>query len=152
MKTDRHSGKKMVFCSPGIIGAFLVGVLAAMGVFSVDGLAQDPQAQRIILMEAVVCEDVRELRPVNPAIVFPIGTGSIACFTRFDVLSGETFIRHRWYRRDELVTEQQLVLKSPQWSTFSRIQLREFDKGPWRIEIVDSDNRVLTILRFSVTE
>lgn len=147
MKPDAHHGKKFSLRLFGIA----VLLLAAAGPFS-SGFARDTQADRAILKEAVVCEVVRDFRPVNPAITFSIEKGSITCFTRFAFISSETFISHRWYRKDKLVTEQQLVVKPPQWSTYSSIQLREFDKGPWRVDIVDPNNRVLTILRFSVTE
>jgi hypothetical protein len=45
-----------------------------------------------------------------------------------------------------------LTLKPPRWSTFSSIQLREADKGPWRVEIVDEKDRLHKTLRFSITD
>ena len=59
---------------------------------------------------------------------------------------------HKWYRRGELITTKRLTLKPPRWSTYSSIQLREADKGPWRVEIWDDYNHLLDTLRFSVTE
>lgn len=147
MKTyDRH-GNNMYFCLV-CIGIFLLTIMAPFS----SGFAQNPQKQILSLEQAVVCENIKDFRPVNPGLTFSIENGSIICFTRFAVISEETFIWHRWYRKGELVTEKQLVLKPPQWSTYSLIQLREFDKGPWRVDIVDANDQVITILRFSVTE
>jgi hypothetical protein len=53
---------------------------------------------------------------------------------------------------DKLSTKKKLVLKPPRWSTFSSIQLREADKGPWRVEITDDDENILRILRFSIVD
>ncbi|NNG08274.1 MAG: DUF2914 domain-containing protein, partial [Desulfobacteraceae bacterium] len=36
--------------------------------------------------------------------------------------------------------------------TFSRIGLRNGEKGPWRVEITDEDGNIFGILRFSVTD
>jgi hypothetical protein len=124
---------------------------AAAALFS-PASAQELPSQGLSLEEAVICEAIRDLRPVNPAIAFPIETGRILCFTRFAAIDEETFVLHRWYRKDDWVTEKKLVLKPPQWSTYSSIQLRESDKGPWRVAIVGADGRILSILRFSVTE
>jgi len=106
----------------------------------------------INIEKAVICEAVQNLKPVHPAIAFSIKIGKVLCYTEFSEISQETFVFHRWYRRDELVTEKKLVLKPPQWSTYSSIQLRESDKGPWRVNIVNVHDQTMKILRFSVTE
>ncbi len=128
-----------------------VGIFfGAIGHFN-EVLAGD-ESPRLSLAQAVVCETIRDLQPVNAGITFSIEHGKIMCFTRFAAITSETFILHRWYRRDELVSEKKLVLKPPQWSTYSSIQLRESDKGPWHVSIVDAKDQTITILRFSVTE
>jgi len=62
------------------------------------------------------------------------------------------FIHHRWFRREKLATQKKLVLKPPSWSTFSSIQLRAGDKGPWRLEIIGPEDNVFHVLRFSITD
>lgn len=136
----------------GLGGVLLAAVaLYAPATADEDGPAP-PGPQPLKLERAVVCEGIEELKPMNPGITFSIERGRIMCFTRFAAVASETFILHRWYRRDELVSEKKLVLKPPRWSTYSSMQLRESDKGPWRVNIVASDETVLTILRFSVTQ
>ncbi len=104
------------------------------------------------LTRAVMCESIEALEPHNTAVAFSIGTGKISCFTSFEGFKSATHAWHRWYRRDALVTAKRLILKPPSWSTYSSIQLREADKGPWRVEITTADNRILKTLRFSVTD
>jgi hypothetical protein len=107
---------------------------------------------QIALTRAVMCESIRGYEPNSAAVVFSIGVGKISCFTSFDGIRRTTATLHKWYRRDELVTTKRLTLKPPRWSTYSSIQLREADKGPWRVEIWDDYNHLLDTLRFSVTE
>jgi hypothetical protein len=106
----------------------------------------------LALHSAQVCEGVKELSPQNPAIVFSISLGKVSCFSSFDPVPRKTHIYHNWYFRDKLTTKVKLSLKPPRWSTYSTIQLRESDIGPWRIEITDLNGNVFRVLRFSITE
>ena len=104
------------------------------------------------LSQAAICQALESFKPLNISAVFSVHTGSVMCFTAFDVVPRETSIFHDWIRRDSLVFSKKLVLKPPRWSSVSSIQLREADKGPWRVEVRDADGRLLRVLRFSITD
>ena len=117
------------------------------------GAQDEPAPQnRIRLVQAVMCESIDAFEPKNISVAFPVDTGRVSCFTSFADLSETVYIEHRWYRRDELITTKRLTLKPPSWSTYSSIQLREADKGPWRVEIRGADDRLIKVLRFSVCD
>jgi len=124
------------------------GLMAQEGV--TGAVAGDPRG--LSLEQAVMCEGIKDYEPVNKAVVFSMEIGKIYCFTSFDHVPQKMVIYHNWYRNDSLVTTKRLTLQPPEWSTFSSIQLREADKGLWRLEIKDQTKKVLQILRFSVTE
>lgn len=105
-----------------------------------------------VLVQALVCEEVRESIPQNPAVTFSIAAGKVYCFALFDPVREDTVIFHTWYFRDRPSSRIRLTLRPPRWSTFSSIQLREADKGPWRVEITDSGGRLIKTLRFSITD
>jgi len=104
------------------------------------------------LVRAVMCENIEDYGPRNVAVVFSVGIGKISCFTAFDEIKAQTSTTHKWYRSDELVTTKRLTLKPPKWGSYSSIQLREADKGPWRVEILDVNDKLIQTLRFSVTD
>ena len=108
--------------------------------------------QRPKLSTATMCERVENLAPVRPGIVFSVSNGQVCCFTSFDPVAQPALIYHRWYHRDELSTQTRLRVYPPKWSTYSVIQLRETDKGPWRVEITDQNGRVFNVLRFSISD
>jgi len=116
------------------------------------GLIWAASAEKLVISSAVLCEDVQERQPLYEGVVFSIGIGKIFCYTLFDPVPEKTHITHNWYNRDNLTTKIKLSLQPPRWTTYSAIQLRESDKGPWRVEITDSEGRILQVLRFSVTE
>ena len=111
-----------------------------------------PAAETLTLVQAAMCEGIKEYAPENPAVVFSTKIGKVSCFTSFDPVPKEMFIYHNWFHRDGLSTKIKLFLQPPRWSTFSSIQLRETDKGPWRVEITDEAGNMLHILRFSITD
>jgi len=108
--------------------------------------------KELTLKVAAMCEEIKNRVPYNPGVAFSSGLGSVICFTDFDPVIEKTFIYHKYYFMDELSSKIKLTLNPPRWATFSRIQLRETDKGPWRVEIVDAEDNILSILRFSITD
>ncbi|HPA14341.1 MAG TPA: DUF2914 domain-containing protein [Desulfobacterales bacterium] len=139
---------------------FIIGLFLASAFFPpFQALAQKEAAspalsisRGLIIKEAVMCEGIKDYRPQCQAIVFSVEIGQVSCFTSFDPVPEKMFIYHNWFHRDKLSTRIRLILQPPRWSTFSSIQLRETDKGPWRVEITDSEGNVLRILRFSITD
>jgi hypothetical protein len=109
-------------------------------------------AATIKLVQAVMSEDLIEQTPQNLTTVFSIERRKAICFTSFDPVPEKTEIYHNWFHRDRTSAEIKLTLKPPRWSTYSSIQFRAEDIGPWRVEITDSKGQILHILRFSITE
>jgi hypothetical protein len=109
-------------------------------------------ASKAALIQAIVCEEVKDGIPYNASVAFSISAGKIYCFTFFDSIAEDMVIYHHWIFRDRPSARIRLSLKPLRWATFSSIQLREADKGPWRVEITDASGRVFKILRFSVTD
>lgn len=144
---------------PCLRWGFLLLLAAVICVLPSTGLSQEqprtppPEGlERPSLALAVTCEGVKDYAPLNPGVVFPTSIGRVLCFTSFDAVPQKTVIYHHWFHRDELSNKQRLTLQTPRWSCFSSIQLRESDKGPWRVEITDSTGRLLRVLRFSITD
>ena len=129
-------------------------LLALLSSWPVQSLAQQEAApaKQLHLDRAVMCESIHELDPVNPAIAFSNALGKISCYTYFDSVPDKMFVYHHWYFRDKSSAKIKLFLQPPAWRTFSTIQLRDADKGPWRVEVLGPDGTVLDVLRFSITD
>ncbi len=137
--------------SPFLLSRFFIvcGLVGFLFIPAGAGLADQPRA---VLAEAVVCEHISNFRPVNPAVVFSVSQGEVFCFSAFDPVYEKTAVFHNWYKKDKLIFSMRLVLSVPKWSSFSRVQMRDADKGPWRVEIRDEDNNILKTLRFSMSD
>jgi Protein of unknown function (DUF2914) len=135
---------------------FVLGIVLAGSLWSIASHAQAPPrgtpSAKLSLIQALVCDDVKDGIPVNPAISFSISAGKIYCYSLFDQITEDTIVYHHWFFRDKPSARIRLNVRPPRWTTFSSIQLREADKGPWRVEISDGGGRILKTVRFSVTD
>jgi hypothetical protein len=109
-------------------------------------------ADQLTLSEAVMCEEIFSNAPKNPTVIFSVSKEKAVSYTLFDPVPQKTVIYHNWYHRDVPSAKIRLELKPPRWSTYSSIQLRETDIGPWRVEITDENGNIFGVLRFSVTD
>ena len=125
-----------------IVAMFLLCCLPSAA-FSRDGLR---------LTAAYMCEQVSDAGPENRAVVFSAADGKVFCFCFFESVPENSTVFHVWYHADRLVTRHKLTLKPPSWKIYSTMQLRDSDKGPWRVEIIGADNKQLDVVRFSVTD
>jgi hypothetical protein len=108
--------------------------------------------KQLTLDQAVICEDIFANAPHNQTVVFSVAREKVVCFTSFETVPEKTFIYHNWFYRDIPSSRIRLALRPPSWSTYSSIQIRKTDIGPWRVEITDAQGRILRVLRFSITD
>jgi hypothetical protein len=136
---------------------FIFGAIVAIQLFlSLPAYSQENEsaanATQLKLFQALMCEEIFANAPRNPTIVFSVTQRKAVCFSSFDPVPENSVIYHNWYHRDVPSAKIRLILKAPRWATFSSIQLRRTDIGPWRVEITDDKGNVLGVLRFSVTD
>jgi len=120
--------------------------------FFAAGVSSGQVKPKMEMDQAVMCESIENYQPLNPAVVFSISLGEVFCFSNFDPVYEKTYVFHKWYKKDKLIFNMRLTLTPPKWSSFSRIQIRDADKGPWRVEIRDTRDTLLETLRFSMVD
>lgn len=136
----------------GLLLLFAGMAMGARGPAHAAEAPPEPGNATLRLVRAVMCESIDGYEPKYIAVAFSINAGRISCYTLFDDVADTTVVDHKWYRQDELVTTKRLTIKPPKWATYSSIQLREEDKGPWRVEIWNAQSRLIKTLRFSVID
>ncbi|MGD8970022.1 MAG: DUF2914 domain-containing protein [Desulfobacterales bacterium] len=144
--------KKPVFLR--IVAALIVFLLPSIttGQPSGSGQLAALQSAGLVLGKSAVCEDVRNGIPEQAAVAFSVDLKRVYCYTGFNTVPEKSFTYHNWYLKDNLKASVKLTVRPPRWSTYSSIQLRNSDKGPWRIEITDEEGNILKTLRFSVID
>ena len=140
-------GKETMNCKFLTIMLITLGLLTAFPISAGSQSGKSPE-----LVQAVLCEDIKDGVPQNVTSVFSIERRTAICFTEFDPVPQKAVIYHHWYHRDVPSARIKLTLKPPRWASYSSIQLRAEDIGPWQVEITDDQGNVLHVLRFSVTK
>jgi len=112
----------------------------------------DMSAKLLTLGQAVICEEIFANAPRNRTAVFSVAKEKVVCYTSFESVPEKTYIYHNWFHKDIPSSRLRLVLRPPSWSTYSSIQIRKTDTGPWRVEITDAKGQILRVLRFSITD
>ena len=130
----------------------LMVVWAVLACLVTDCARAGEEDKAPVLVESVMCESIANFKPVYPAVVFTLSQGEIYCFTAFDPVPAQAYIHHKWYRRDTLISSARLTLNPPKWSSVSSVTLRDGDKGAWRVEVVDDQDKPITTLRFSISD
>jgi hypothetical protein len=144
--------KKPVFLQiAAVLSALLLPAITA-GQPSGSGQLATAQSAELALGESTVCENVQNGIPEQSAVAFSVSLKRVYCYTDFSTVPEKSFAYHNWYLRDNLKASVKLTVRPPRWSTYSSIQLRDSDKGPWRIEITDEEGSILKTLRFSVID
>lgn len=151
--------KKQFFHRPILPLIFFITIIASHH-FAIAQTPEEPsQPQETSYEEnmpymkvGLICELVKNGSCERPTVVLSVDRKQAFCYTLFENVTAPRIIYHRWYHRGELTTQIRLKLQPPRWATYSSIQLREADKGPWQVEVVDETGRVYGILRFSITE
>jgi len=73
----------------------------------------------------------------------------IYCFTK--VVSpddGQREIVHAWYRKDELISRFRLPVSGTSWRTYSKKLVTRDMAGEWRVEVLDSEGKLLKSTKF----
>jgi hypothetical protein len=146
-----------IFNAGAVKLAIIISVLAIM--FCLPCFTEEkPAVVKVpppVLKKAVLCEKIIHDKPVYEGVVFSADIQKLFCFTHFEPVYGKSDIFHKYYFKDEFISKTRLSikqLKQPSFATYSMIQLRESDIGPWRVEITDAEDNVLTTIRFSITD
>ncbi len=110
------------------------------------------------LSEILLAEDIESGIPVNPAKDFSHQLGAVFLMTRVEGYVEENsskLIYHHWkYKQNGKfisVAKVPLEIKSKSWRTWSRKRVTSNGIGDWKVEILDSDGKILKTVPFRVT-
>ncbi len=142
-----HTQLRMVIL---LLTALLPAVAAGQAPIVEPPVAVEPK--KLALGATATCEAVQNGIPENKAVAFSSAIKKVYCYTNFTSVPEKMFTFHNWYLRDNLKASVKLVLRPSRWSTYSAMELRSSDKGPWRVEVTDEEGNILSTLRFSIID
>jgi hypothetical protein len=108
------------------------------------------EATAFTIKRLVVGTGVENGEPVGAAETFPATTEKVYCFLEAGDIAKDTEASFVWFNGEKEMLKFNVPLKmGPRWRTFAYKNLRGL-KGDWKVEIRDSDGKVLKDVKFKV--
>ena len=106
----------------------------------------------IEILNSKVCKKVKNNQPLYPGKRFPSDIGKVYCHSLLNNHTGKyKDIYHIWYMNNNLKAKVRIrVREGGEIPAVSQRQVAKSDKGTWRIEITDSDKKILDTVIFEV--
>ena len=104
------------------------------------------------LKEIMICRGVYKRNPIKPGFKFTNNVDSLFCYTKISNSGIKQEIKHVWYFQDKLITSVVYNIKtSYNYRSWSKKNISSSQVGLWRVDIIDSNNRVLGSREFEIS-
>lgn len=125
-----------------LISSILLLLLAGFPVFA--------EENSIKVTEIVITSKIVKGKPIDSIRRLSSATDkNLYCFIRTSAPEGgDTKIRHVWYNGDSKAGEFDLSVSGGNWRTYSKKLIRKGWAGEWRVEVLDSNGKLLKSVKF----
>ena len=114
------------------------------------GQEKAKEGTSLSIARLVVATGVENSEPAGAAETFPASTEKVYCFLEATNIAKDTEVSFVWSYGDKEMLKTTLPLKAgPKWRTYANKNLRGL-KGDWKVEIKDSEGKVLKDVKFKV--
>jgi hypothetical protein len=114
------------------------------------GQEKAKEGTSLSIARLVVATGVENSEPAGAAETFPASTEKVYCFLEATDITIDTEVSFVWSYGDKEMLKTILPLKAgPKWRTYANKNLRGL-KGDWKVEIKDSEGKVLKDVKFKV--
>jgi hypothetical protein len=110
------------------------------------------EGDEIKITEIVITSKLVKGKPIDSIKRLSSSTEKrLYCFTRTLSPTGtDTKIRHVWYNGAEKAGEFDLPIKGDKWRTYSKKLIQKGAAGDWRVDVLDSNGKLLKSVRFTM--
>ena len=125
---------------------------AKVKVSDIKYLAENKVFYNIVILDSKVCKKVKNNQPMDPGRIFPSDIGRVYCHSLLDNNSGKhNDVYHNWYMNGEMKAKVRIrVRDGKEIPAVSHREVTESDKGTWKVEITDSDKKILDTIIFEL--
>ena len=103
------------------------------------------------LKEIMICRGVYKRNPIKPGFSFSNNVDSLFCYSKISNSGPKQEIKHIWYFNEKLITSVIYNIKtSYNYRSWSKKNISPRQIGKWRVDIVDSRDRVLGSRNFEI--
>ena len=113
---------------------------------------QDAQVHTLRLRDIQICKNVDKRSPEGTDVFFNSDVDSLFCYTRIQNQGKKQEVKHAWYYEDQLMTQIRYnIKKSNIYRSWTRKTILPHQVGQWRVDIKDSDGKIIGSKKFQIT-
>ena len=107
---------------------------------------------KMVVTDIKICKEVKNNSPLYTGTRFSTDIERIHCYSSINNNSGKpNIIYHIWYMNGTLKAKVRIrVAKGEGVASFSNRDINSLDKGKWKVEITDSDKKILDTIIFEL--
>ncbi len=135
-----------------VLRLILILIVSFLWVFAFQAFGQEKSKEitGFTIARLIVGTGVEKSEPVGTAESFPASTEKVYCFMEATQIPKDIEISFVWSYGGKEMLKTTLPLKAgAKWRTYANKNLRGL-KGEWKVEIKDSDGKVLKDVTFKV--
>ena len=136
---------KSLFCQV----EFLLILVAALMIMPLTAQAENETP--LTVFRASICYNIVEHEPLDIGATFTNNVGKVYCFSEIMGAKTNTLIKHVWYYMGAERARKQLRVSDTRWRTYSSKLIQSFETGNWEVQIIDSKDNILKVLKFNIT-
>ncbi len=130
-------------------GFLFAVVFLVMVLMPLAGQAEEQTG--LTVSRAAICNDIVEHEPVDKGTTFTSDVNKLYCFSEIMGAQTNTHITHVWYFMGTERARVELKVNGSKWRTSSSKRIQDFEIGDWEVKILDAEDTVLKVLKFTIT-
>jgi len=117
---------------------------------SVTHAIEAEQADGLEVIRGAICRDVVDREPVDAGTHFAPSVDKLYCFTQITGAQGPTEVFHVWFFAETERARVSLSVNGAGWRTYSSKIIQSHEIGDWRVDVLDTEGKVLETLLFEI--
>lgn len=105
----------------------------------------------LTVFRASICYNIVEHEPLDIGTTFTNDVNKLYCFSEIMGAKTDTHIFHVWHYMGVERARVKLRVADTRWRTSSSKLIQAYETGSWEVQIVDSEDNVIKILKFNIT-
>jgi hypothetical protein len=105
----------------------------------------------LTVFRAAVCYNIVEHEPLDIGTTFTNDVNRLYCFSEIMGAKTNTHITHVWYYKGAERARVKLRVHDTRWRTYSSKLIQKYETGTWKIQIIDSKENIIKVLKFNIT-
>lgn len=120
-------------------------------IFFLPSLSFSQEGLPVSVQDIVFCKTIHDRNPMDVETNFINTVERVYCYTKLSSELDTTSISHVWYYNDTQMAIVDLDINSKSWRTWSSKRIVKEWTGPWRVDVISSEGKIISSKEFQIS-